>query len=102
MHLSWGPQSLRVCWLPHHYPAFAGNDTVPISQSLCRQGWPAQRKHWCGSPVAKHFQRGAASTGIHLLPLYAWKVEVMLEVGQPCCDQEDTGRDQRSQCLLES
>lgn len=53
IHLLWGPQSLKVCWFPHHYPAFAGNDTVPISQSLCRQGWPAQCKHRCGQPCGK-------------------------------------------------
>ena len=76
---------------------------MPISQSV-QTGLASimQAEVWAG-PVGKHFQRGAASTGIHLLPLSpAWKVEVMLEVEQPCCDQEDTGTDQRSQCLLES
>ena len=50
-----------------------------------------------GRPSGKCLQRGAASTGIISFPLAltlppAWKVEVMLEVEQSCCDHKEAQR----------
>lgn len=53
----------------------------------------------CGKALSK---RGCLHWHPSPSPFSSLESEVMLEMEQPCCDQEDIGTDQRGQCLLAS